>query len=185
MKRNNINPIPLFTFLLSIIFFLGFTQNISADVEQDKRKIGIYIEWCYSGGFSTAGVGFTFLNEMLKLQVNYFPHVPAGSISDISGWALGTKMIVSYNLSYYETFLTTSIGPGVGFTYFFMNKHYFVPSVFLQWEFISIDMSYLFQNWKYFSTFSLFTEPQFYFIRNNESWHTPFALGLGFRTSIF
>jgi hypothetical protein len=164
--------------------FLAFSQDLSEEVK-DNRSIGMYLEGCYSGGFSTTGVGFTFLNEMLKLQVNYFPHVPAGSVSDISGWALGAKTIGAYDFSYYKTFLTASIGPGVGLTNFFMNNYYFVPSLFLQWEFIKINMSYSNQNWNLFNKFSLYTEPQFYFIRNDEAWHIPFALGLGFRVSIF
>jgi len=159
-------------------------KHLSEEVK-DNGNIGMYLERCYSGVFSTAGVGFTLLNEMLKLQVIYFPYVPAGAISDISGWALGTKIIGAYNFSYYRTFLKTSIGLGVGLTHFFMNNYYFVPSVFLQWEFIKVDMLYLNQNWNIFNKFSLYAEPQLYFIRNNETWHTPIALGLGFRVGIF
>jgi len=75
-----------------------FSQSISADFKQNKldeknnNNFGMYFAGVYAGPASTVGVGFTFFDEMLKLQVNAFPYVPSGQISPVSGWAIGTNM---------------------------------------------------------------------------------------------
>ena len=179
----------IITFLYAINI-ITFSQNIFAEDVQDNtnsgnnRKIGMYIEGEFTGGLNASvGLGFTFFNEMLKLQINIFPFVPKGSISDVNGGGVGIKIIGAYN------FTNSSIGLGAGFTNFFMNKYYPTPSAFFQWEFMKIDISDHYQNRNKSRLFSLFLEPHVYFIPINDdneqlTWSISPTVGLGFKASL-
>ena len=177
----------LIIFLIFTVNYAVFSQDLT---EENNRNYGMFFDGGFTGGVNLSiAIGFTFLDEMLKFQLNYFPYIQAGQISQSSGWGLGTKIIGAYNFNYYETFLSTSVGLGFELTHFFMDSYYLVPSIFGQWEFIKIDFSYHFENMNYFHKLSFFVQPQLWFIplknTDENSWHTPFTIGFGGRISLF
>jgi hypothetical protein len=157
---------------------------------------GLYVDVNVLGGLNfTTGLGLTFFDDNVKLQVQA-GQAPSGRYS---GWIFGGKVLANIwtqNMSKYWgfdwEFWTMSLTLGAAFNYFQMEEGEtpLVMGEFLgQWEIIKADMSYLFPNWKYFKSLSLYTEPGIWFapsdVSSDEAWRTKFTIGFGFRASLF
>jgi len=161
---------------------------------------GLYLDMSALGGLNySMGVGLTFFDDNVKVQFNA---AQAGSGSRYSGWAFGGKVLANVytkNLSDWLgpdwTFYTTSLTVGAHFSYFLMEESLNETPLVMgqligQWEIIKADLGYFFPQWKYFKTFSLYTEPGLWFAPSDidgqdVAWRTRFTIAFGMRVSLF
>ena len=174
----------LLVLLICMIPCSAFTQNNNTET---NRNLGMYIGSSYGPGLNWSfAIGFSFFDEMLKFQINFYPNVPSGQNWENSGFGISAKAIGAYNFSYYESFLTTSLGLGFEVGYFVGDYNSFVYTLSPMWEFIKIDMSHLNQNWRYLNTFSMFVEYAFIAIADPiTSWRFATRPIFGSRLSLF
>ena len=162
---------------------------------------GLYLDGMALGGMNwSAGIGLTFFDDNVKLQVQV-AQAPPGRYE---GMALGLKILANVwtqNLGQWFgpdwEFWQTSVTLGAHFSYFLMNPNAEPPEDPLwmgrflgQWEIIKADMGFFFPKWKYFKSISLYMEPGIWFapsdVSNNENaWRVMFNIGFGGRISLF
>jgi len=158
---------------------------------------GLYFDASALGGLNySVGMGLTFFDDNVKLQFNA-AQAPPGT--RYSGWAFGGKVLANVytkNLGDWFgpdwEFYTTSFTVGAHFSYFMMDEDetpLVMGQLIGQWEIIKADLQYFFPKWKYFKTFSLYTEPGVWFapsdVVSSQAWRTLFTIGFGGRISLF
>jgi hypothetical protein len=171
---------------------------------------GLYFDTTFLGGLDwCAGVGLTFFDDNVKVQVNV-SQAPPGRYF---GWAIGGKVLANiYNKNLSDwfgfdwVFWRTSIVLGAQFLLFSMEEEMNPVKLFGeedkfrnalwmgqflgQWEVIKADMSYFFPKWKYFKSLSFYVEPGIWFAPSDvtydpNAWRTKFTIGLGARINMF
>jgi hypothetical protein len=160
---------------------------------------GLYFDGSVFGGLQYAvGVGLTFFEDNVKVQ---FSAAQGGEGNRYSGWAFGGKVLANiFNLNMGKLlgpdweFWKTSLVIGAHFLYFQMEpdqgENPLVMGQLLgQWEIIKADMGFFFPRWKYFKSFSIYTEPGVWFapsdVVSQQAWRTKFTIAFGFRISLF
>jgi len=158
---------------------------------------GLYFDGSFLGGLRyMAGVGLTFFDDNVKVQGNVSQATPG---TRYAGWAFGGKVLANlYTKNLGEwlgpdwDFYTTSLAIGAHFSYFLMEEgetRLWMGELLGQWEIIKADLSYFFPKWKYFKTFSLYTEPGLWFapsdVTTSNAWRTKFTIAFGMRVSLF
>jgi hypothetical protein len=158
---------------------------------------GLYFDGNALGGLNyMMGMGLTFFDDNVKVQVNA---AQAAEGSRYSGWAFGFKILANVytkNLSEWFgpdwEFYTTSLTVGAHFSYFLMEEGetpLWMGQLLGQWEMIKADMAFFFPKWKYFKTFSIYTEPGIWFAPSDvvsaQAWRTKFTIAFGGRISLF
>jgi hypothetical protein len=158
---------------------------------------GLYFDGNLLGGLKfMTGMGLTFFDDNVKLQGNVAQATPG---TRYSGWAFGGKVLANvYTKNLGDVFgpdwdfYTTSVTVGAHFSYFLMEEgetRLWMGEFLGQWEMIKADMAYFFPNWKYFKTFSLYTEPGIWFapsdVTSSDAWRIKFTIGFGMRISLF
>jgi len=158
---------------------------------------GLYLDGNVLGGLKyMGGLGLTFFDDNVKVQANFAQATPG---TRYSGWAFGGKVIANVytkNLGVWLgpdwDFYTTSVAIGAHFSYFMMEEGevpLWMGQLLAQWEMIKADMAYFFPKWKYFKTFSLYTEPGIWFapsdVTTSQAWRTKFTIAFGGRISLF
>jgi hypothetical protein len=118
------------------------------------------------------GGGLTFFDNNVKLQLQAGKADPG---TRYTGWVFGAKLLANVFTLPFEyfagpdwAFFSMSFALGANFSLFLMepekgDKEVFMSAVLGQWEFARVDLSHFFPKWKYFKTFSLYTEPVFWF----------------------
>jgi hypothetical protein len=158
---------------------------------------GLYFDNSFLGGLNwTTGLGLTFFDDNVKVQVNV-SQAPSGRYS---GWAFGGKILANiYNKNIGDwfgldwMFWRTSIVLGAHFSYFLMEEGetpLWMGQFLGQWEVIKADMSYFFPKWKYFKSLSFYMEPGIWFAPSDvtydpNAWRTLFVIGFGVRINLF
>jgi hypothetical protein len=163
---------------------------------------GLYFDGSFLGGYVYAfGMGLTFFDDNVKLQFNAAQAAPGR----YSGWAFGGKVLANVftkNLGDWFgpdwEFWTTSITVGAHFAYFWGmekegEKPLWMGQLLGQWEIIKANMGFFFPKWKYFKSFSLYTEPGIWFapsdvdksMGGDAAWRYKFTIGFGGRISLF
>jgi len=160
---------------------------------------GLYFDGSYLGGLEYAcGMGLTFFDDNVKVQANVGKAAPGR----YEGWAFGGKVLANLytkNLGDWFgpdwEFYTTSFTVGAQFLYFLMDPEddttnpLWMGQFLGQWEIIKADLSYAFPKWKYFKSFSLYTEPGIWFapsdVTTGYAWRTKFTIAFGARISLF
>jgi len=158
---------------------------------------GLYFDGSVLGGLKyMTGLGLTFFDDNVKVQGNVAQATPG---TRYSGWAFGGKVIANvYTKNLGEwfgpdwEFYTTSVAVGAHFSYFMMEDGeipLWMGELLGQWEIIKADMAFFFPKWKYFKTFSLYTEPGIWFapsdVTTSQAWRTKFTIAFGMRISLF
>jgi len=165
---------------------------------------GLYLDFSVLGGvYWTAGLGLTFFDDNVKVQINT-SNAPS---SRYSGWAFGFKVLANiFNKNLGDwfgfdwVFWRTSFVLGAHFSYFLMEsgEHPQWMGEFLaQWEIIKADMSFFFPKWKYFKSLSFYVEPGLWFAPSdvawdidpdtgkNRAWRMNFTIAFGVRINLF
>ena len=157
---------------------------------------GLYLDASFLGGLNySLGLGLTFFDDNVKVQINA-SEAPSGRYS---GWAFGGKVLANvYNANLAKwfgpdwEFWKTSLVIGAHFSYFLMEDEetpVWMGQFLGQWEIIKADMGFFFPNWKYFKSFSIYTEPGIWFapsdVNSQQAWRTKFTIGFGGRISLF
>jgi hypothetical protein len=158
---------------------------------------GLYLDTSFLGSVNwTTGLGLTFFDDNVKVQVNV-SNVPPGRYS---GWAFGGKILANiYNKNIGDwfgldwMFWRSSIVIGAHFSYFLMEEgeNPLWMSEFLgQWEVIKADMSYFFPKWKYFKSLSFYTELGVWFAPSDvtydpNAWRVRPTIAFGGRVNLF
>jgi len=158
---------------------------------------GLYLDGSFLGGLQyMTGLGLTFFDDNVKVQGNASHATPG---TRYSGWAFGGKVLANvYTKNVGEwlgpdwDFYTTSVAVGAHFSYFMMEKgetRLWMGEFLFQWEMIKADMAFFFPKWKYFKTFSLYTEPGIWFapsdVTSSDAWRVKFTIAFGGRISLF
>jgi hypothetical protein len=158
---------------------------------------GLYFDTSVLGNllFST-GIGLTFFDDNVKVQ----GVVARGADnSRYSNWAFGVKILANVytqNIGRWFGpdwgFWTTSFTLGAQFLYFLMEEGeepLWMGKFLGQWEIVKADMSFFFPDWKYFKTYSLYTEFGVWFapsdVNSEQAWRIRPAMSFGVRFSLF
>jgi len=131
---------------------------------------GLYFDGMLWGGLIwSAGVGFTFFDDNVKVQVQA---ARAPQDTRFSGMVFGGKIlgnVWAQNLARWFGpnwgFWKTSVALGANFSYFLMDEGenpLWMSEVLGQWEIIKMDMGFFMPKWKYFKSFSIYVEPGFW-----------------------
>jgi hypothetical protein len=160
---------------------------------------GLYLDGNALGGYVFGfGIGLTFFDDNVKLQ---FQAAQASPGTRYSGWAFGGKVLANVFTKKLGDwfgpdweFWTTSITVGAHFAYFWGMKQegekpLWMGQLIGQWEIIKANMGFFFPKWKYFKSFSIYTEPGLWFapsdVVSEQAWRTKFTIGFGGRISLF
>ena len=157
---------------------------------------GLYIDARVLGAtFWEAGVGLTFFDDNVKLQVQVGT-APSGRFS---GLVLGAKLLANIGLLPYAiisqdlAFLSSSFAIGATFSYFTMSGDTIgitedglvLAAVILQAEIVRFDLERLGLNWPILKAVSLYTEGQLWFISSDVEGGMSMKLAFGIRSEIF
>jgi hypothetical protein len=158
---------------------------------------GLYLDASFLGGVNwTAGLGLTFFDDNVKVQINA-SNAPS---SRFSGWAFGGKVLANiWNKNIADwfgldwEFWRTSFVLGAHFSYFLMEEGenpLWMGEFLAQWEIIKADMSFFFPKWKYFKSLSFYMEPGLWFAPSDvtydpNAWRMKFTIAFGFRINLF
>jgi hypothetical protein len=158
---------------------------------------GLYLDGSAFGGtIFTAGMGITFFDDNVKLQVQ--AGRAEGSYSGgqrrYPGSVMGAKLIANiYNLPFRYVFgpdwenFSMTWALGANFSYFAMegsgNDPQFLGAVLAQWEVARLT----FPQFKYFSSYAFYVEPILWFTTTDvpDAEKTIFAFGFGLRMNLF
>lgn len=150
---------------------------------------GLYVDAHVLGASMwDVGMGLTFFNDNVKLQAQ-IGYAPEGRFS---GTVFGGKLLAnvvripaSYVLGPQWGFLSASLAIGANFSYFTMSEStraeqgLVLGGVVAQLEFPAIAT-----RTRVFRSFSLYTEPQFWFVSSDVEGGTEFKLSFGLRTQL-
>jgi hypothetical protein len=138
-----------------------------------------------------AGLGLSFFENNVKLQLQAGKTAPNRRFS---GWVYGMKLLANvfylpfdYFLGPDWSFFSVAFALGANFSYFSMEEGenpVFMGAVLGQLEFFRVDFSQILPKWKYFKSFSLYTEPIFWFASSDVSAGAIFRLAFGARISL-
>jgi hypothetical protein len=176
-------------------------QNISVALrEGDKSRYqipsfiqGLYIDAHFLGStYMEIGAGLTFFDDNVKLQMQ-LGMAPPGRFN---GFVVGVKLLANIAVLPYEyffghdwSFLSSSLAVGATFNYFTMSEEEItftaqglvLGAIIGQIELIKITIP----DRKLFSSFSLYTEGQLWFISSDVSGGVEARMAFGLRTNIF
>jgi len=140
---------------------------------------GLYIDTCFlSGLIWCAGLGLTFFDDNVKLQLNASQAPPN---TRFSGMAYGGKVLANIwnkNLGAWFgpdwSFWRTSFVLGAHFSYFTMDEGenpLWMGEFLAQWEVIKSNMDFFFPKWKYFNKLSFYVEMGVWFAPSDVDWN--------------
>ncbi len=176
-------------------------QNISVALrEGDKSKYqipsfiqGLYIDAHFLGStYTEIGAGLTFFDDNVKLQLQ-LGMAPPGRFN---GFVIGTKILANIAVLPYEyffgydwNFLSSSFAVGATFNYFTMSEEEIsftdqglvLGALIGQIELVKVTLP----DRKLFTSFSLYTEGQLWFISSDVSGGVEARIAFGLRTNIF
>jgi hypothetical protein len=153
---------------------------------------GLYLDANVFGAtYADGGFGMTFFDNNVKLQfqVGAAPNAP----SRYPGFVVGAKLLANIFVLPFEyffgpdwSFFSMSLALGANFSYFTMNGDspaQMMGAVLTQWEYARVTIP----QWKYFKTFSLYTEPMLWFTSSDveDAEKFVFRVAMGFRVGIF
>ena len=153
---------------------------------------GLFIDAHALGGtFWEAGVGLTFFDDNVKLEV-FVGNSPPGRFS---GTVFGAKLLANIAVLPYGfffgpdwNFLSSSVAIGANFSYFNMAEGQDVETAGLVLAAVigQIELArFEIEKWKVFNAFSAYVEGQLWFISSDIEGGALFKLAFGIRSEVF
>ncbi|MDR2478011.1 MAG: hypothetical protein LBD48_01715 [Treponema sp.] len=163
---------------------------------------GLYLDAKVFGAtWFDVGLGLTLFKDNVRFQAQ-FGLAPGNGVEDLFatggrfiGQVYGFKLLANIFYLPFDylfgpdwAFYSWRVALGVNFSYFTMGdgrNPAWIGAIVGQWEFANIDLQFFYPNWKYFHNFSLYFEPEFWFISSDVQASTEFRATLGLRWNFF